>query len=366
MPVPWVRCVAYVSVSESTIELAEDQQPALPPPARLHDRQPLGAVVPADPWQTVRLIGFAAFAVCYVWWFFARGLIIDRISVALSVGIFIVIGHLGRPLRRWGWLVFDCLCYCAMWLIYEESRGWADHAGFPLQVEAPRNIDRFLFFGTDPNVWLQHQLYDRNVVHWYDKVASSTYYTHFIFPVIAIAVLWVTNHREWARFIKRFATLLVVACTMFVLMPTVPPWMADDKYHIIDPLVRHTGRGFQSMGLKGFVRSWQSALDWGNAVAAMPSLHAGFALFVPAFFLPLIKPKWLKALVLLFPILMLTSLVYFGEHYVVDGLVAWIIVGLSFLFWGWMEKRQRRVRAERAHRSFGRPVERPLDHVAVV
>ena len=181
-----------------------------------------------------------------------------------------------------------------MWLAYEQSRGWADHAGFPLQVEMPRNVDRFLFFGTDPTVWLQHHFYDPHEIHWYDKVASATYFTHFIFPVIAIAVVWVTSHREWARFIKRFASLLFVACTMFVLMPTVPPWMAADRRHfdfrILPPLTRHTGRGFRDLGLKGFVNQWQSALDWGNAVAAMPSLHAAFALFVPAFFLPRIKP----------------------------------------------------------------------------
>ena len=46
---------------------------------------------------------------------------------------------------------------------------------------------------------------------------------------------------------------------------------------------------------------WKNALDWGNAVAAMPSLHASFALIVPAFFLPWIKPIWLKAVVLRLP-----------------------------------------------------------------
>ena len=39
--------------------------------------------------------------------------------------------------------------------------------------------------------------------------------------------------------------------------------------------------------------------------------------------------------------MMLTSLVYFGEHWVIDGLVGWMLVGLSFLFWGWFETRQR-------------------------
>lgn len=333
-------------VEEAVPQVSERDIPVAPP------KLTLAQVVPADPWFTVRAVLFAAFVLMYIWWFFTYGLIIDRISVAISVGVFIVIGHLGRPVRRWAWLVFDVAVYCAMWLAYEQTRGWADRADFALQVEAPRNIDRFLFFGTDPNVWLQRHFYDPEVVHWYDTVASATYFTHFIFPVIAIAVVWVTSHREWARFIKRFATLLFVACTMFVLLPTVPPWMAADRrtydFQILDPLVRHTGRGFRELGLKGFVNEWQSALDWGNAVAAMPSLHAGFALFVPAFFLPRVRPIWLKVVLLAFPVIMLTSLVYFGEHYVIDGLIGWLIVGAAFGFWGWFERRQRRTRAARA------------------
>ena len=186
----------------------------------------------------------------------------------------------------------------------------------------------FLCFGADPSVWLQQHFYDPRVVYWYDKVASTTYFTHFVLSVIAIAVLWVTSHEEWARFMKRFATLLFVACAMFVVLPTVPPWLVSSQYHVLAPLARHTGRGFTALGLKGFVKTWQSALDWGNAIAAMPSLHASFALFVPAFFLPKIKPVWLKAVVLTFPVVMLTSLVDFGEHYVNDGLAGWIMVGL--------------------------------------
>ena len=322
------------------------------------DAIPLDAVVPSDAWYSVRTVGFVVFAVGYIWWFAAKGLIIDRISVAISIGIFIVIGHLGRPLRRWGQLAFDITCYAVMWFTYEQTRGWGDRAGFPLQVEAPRNIDRFLFFGTDPNVWMQRRFYDAKIIHWYDKVASATYYTHFIFPVIALAILWVTSHREWARFMKRFATLLFVACIGFVTMPTVPPWMAASRkppyqYQILEPLARHTGRGFQALGFKGFVNVWQRALDWGNAIAAMPSLHAGFALFVPAFFLPRVPWLWAKILIMTFPLIMLTSLVYFGEHYVIDGLAGWAIVGASFAFWGWFERRQRRQQAGRAVAALG-------------
>jgi membrane-associated phospholipid phosphatase len=52
--------------------------------------------------------------------------------------------------------------------------------------------------------------------------------------------------------------------------------------------------------------------------------------------------------VLLFPVMMLTSLVYLAEHWVIDGLIGWAIVGGSFWFWNWQEARRRRVRAERS------------------
>ena len=54
---------------------------------------------------------------------------------------------------------------------------------------------------------------------------------------------------------------------------------------------------------------------------------------------------WLKVVVLVFPVLMLTSLVYLAEHWVIDGLVGWAIVGGSFWFWNRFENRQRRKRA---------------------
>ncbi len=92
-----------------------------------------------------------------------------------------------------------------MWYAYERTRGAADALGFPVQVEAMRNIDRLLFFGNDPNVVLQQHFWN-TPVRWWDVVASSIYYTHFVFPVIALAVLWVVSHRQWVRFMKRFAT----------------------------------------------------------------------------------------------------------------------------------------------------------------
>ncbi len=70
--------------------------------------------------------------------------------------MFLICAFIGRPLRQWGILAIDLVLYCVMWYVYETTRGAADGKlfgiRFPLQVQAPRNIDRFLFFGHDPNV----------------------------------------------------------------------------------------------------------------------------------------------------------------------------------------------------------------------
>jgi PAP2 superfamily len=318
---------------------------------QLDHRVALGAVVPVDYLAWVRRTALTIFCAYAIVWTRDNGILWDRLGVARAVAVFLVCAFVGRPARQWGILAIDLSLYCVMWYAYETTRGAADGKifgiKFPLQVQSVRNIDRFLFFGHDPNVVLQDHFWKASV-HWYDKVASLTYFTHFIFVPIVMGALWATTHRQWARFMKRFATVLGVACVMFIVLPTAPPWMAANNYHLTPPLSRSAGRGFTAMGLHAAAVSWKNALDWGNAVAAMPSLHASFALIVPAFFLPWIKPRWLKVVVLLFPIIMLTSLVYLAEHWVIDGLVGWAIVGGSFLFWNRFEDRQRRNRAQRA------------------
>lgn len=335
-------------------------------PGSTDTRRALSTVVPVEWLRPVRLVLMFTYLATYLWWLRFKGLPVDRISVAISVGIFLVCAFIGRSWRTWSVLLLDCLAYCLMWLSYEKTRGAADDGisvlglfriKFPVQVETMRHIDRALFFGHDPNIVLQDHFWERSV-RWYDVVASSVYMTHFVLPIVVMAVLWATSHRQWTRFMKRFASLLTIACIMFVLLPTVPPWMAASvrypQYKFFDVNVfRDAGRGFRHIGFFGFTADYKVQLSNGNGVAAMPSLHASFALIVPAFFLPLIRRRWLKGVALLFPVTMLTSLVYLGEHWVVDGLVGWAITGGCFWFWGRMEQRTRRIRSERARTALG-------------
>ncbi len=318
---------------------------------------PEGRVVPPDPWHRVRVVLLLAYTAAYATWFALEGIILDGVGLLLSVMVLLVLLNVGRGGREWGRLLVDVVLYTAMWLAYDETRGASDHLGFPVQVSAMGNIDRVLFLGTDPNAWLQRTFYSAQHVRWYDVAASLLYFSHFVVPFVVIVVLWVRDHREWVRFMRRFATVLLIACVSFVVLPTAPPWMAADG-----ALARPAGRGWVYLGLRTVASTWETGRDWTNDVAAMPSLHAAYSLFVVAFFLPRIRRTWVKAVLLAYPLAMGIALVYLAEHYVVDVLAGWAVVGVSFLVWNRIERRSRQRRAARSRAALGAPagaVERP-------
>lgn len=310
-----------------------------------------GATWSRDAWQRVRLLLILTYVVAYVVWLLEVGLIIDRISVLTSVAILLLIANVGRSRRMWRLLGVDFVLYVAMWIAYDETRGAADRVGMPLQVESVRNVDRFLFGGADPNVWLQDRFFSPDHVRWYDVLASVLYYSHFIVPVAVIVILWVRSRPEWVRFMRRFATVLAIGCVSFVLLPTAPPWMAAGgsrsiPLHALPSLERPVARGWAALNVDSFIHAWETGRDWVNPVAAIPSLHAAFSLFVVVFWFPSIRRRWVRAVLLAYPLLMGCALVYLAEHWVIDLVAGWAVVGASFAIWGAIERRVTRRRAD--------------------
>ena len=76
-----------------------------------------------------------------------------------------------------------------------------------------------------------------------------------------------------------------------------------------------------------------------NPFAAVPSLHAAFSLLAVAFFLPG-RSRRMQALMLLFPLAMAWTLVYAGEHYVIDIIFGWLYVVVVMMAWTAWENRR--------------------------
>jgi hypothetical protein len=84
------------------------------------------------------------------------GVPVDRIAVTLWILGAFAFANVGKPLRAQRNMLRDWSVYAAMLFGYEYSRGLADQLGVPVHRTLVRDIDRAMFFGTDPNVWMQH------------------------------------------------------------------------------------------------------------------------------------------------------------------------------------------------------------------
>lgn len=108
----------------------------------------------------------------------------------------------------------------------------------------------------------------------------------------------------------------------------------------MDAIARPTVRGWTHLGLDTVSRVIERGREVVNPVAAVPSLHVAFSLIVVLFFAKQM-PNWLRPVVVVFPALMMLTLVYFGEHFVSDGILGVAYVLIAFRFWSHYEGSRR-------------------------
>ena len=75
---------------------------------------------------------------------------------------------------------------------------------------------------------------------------------------------------------------------------------------------------------------FEKGQNYANNVAAMPSLHAAYALLI-ALYLWKMVPPWARVLLALYPPAMAFALVYSGEHYLVDCFAGWAYAVAAFV-----------------------------------
>ena len=253
------------------------------------------------------------------------GVPVDRVAVTLWILGAFVFANVGKPLRAQRNMLRDWSVFAAMLFAYEYSRGLADQLGVPVQKTLVRDMDRLMFFGADPSVWLQERLNISSNLAWYEYPLAVTYMTHFILPMGTAVLLWWVSREQWVRYVRRLSILFFLAVATYVVLPVAPPWMIS-KEGLIGPIKRITARGWTEMGLHTVSKLFERGSAIANPVAAMPSLHAACALLAVVFFWSKMR-IWMKPIALVLPAAMAFCLVYFGEHYVAD-----IIFGFAYVW----------------------------------
>ena len=210
-------------------------------------------------------------------------------------------------------------------IVFDWMRGWADKINTSIHFLPQLDVDKWLFHGTVPTVWLQQHLW-RGHVSWYDFVFLGLYLMHFLMPVIVSLVLWRWRPKFFWPFEWAIVGTTLAGIVTYAIYPAAPPWMAAQDNLLGGPFVRISGAVAQAMGVHNF-----SALDntvSPNNVAAVPSLHAAFPLIAAVFLV--LAFGWRRAgWTMIYPLTMWLGVVYMGEHYVFD-----VILGVVYALVG--------------------------------
>ncbi|HEX6032495.1 MAG TPA: phosphatase PAP2 family protein [Tepidiformaceae bacterium] len=179
----------------------------------------------------------------------------------------------------------------------DDGRGHIDGAG----------LERAVFHG-EPGAWLQttFDLAHSPTAHW----ATLAVYVAW-FPVMPLAALFVfvRERRHFLPFLTFVFVVVFIGDLCAWLWPVSPPWMEPGVTRLI-------------------VRQGQ---DVGgadpNPFAAFPSLHAAVPMAAGVYILLRTRERRFGLAMVAFAVATGIAVVVMGEHWVIDVLAGWVIVG---------------------------------------
>jgi hypothetical protein len=304
------------------------------------------------------------------------GLAFNRELLLVYIATGLAAASIGRRHKMFA-VLCDWLPFALVLVVYDLSRGAATLVGARTLWQFQPQVDRWLFFGTVPTVWLQERI-KMPQPPWWEVIISGIYMSFFVLPYVVAAVLWLRNRTDWAAFVRRFVALSFVALVVYIVLPAAPPWAAarctaaDIARGPSSPhCMFRSPAGVPHGGLLGAMHKSQpgahlfveriSTRGWGtlhlqsagallnsgqasvNLVAAIPSLHAAVTAMISIFLWRRVRPRW-RPLLLAYPLAMAFVLVYSAEHFVIDILLGWAlaaIISLTFnLLDSWWSRRR--------------------------
>jgi hypothetical protein len=166
-----------------------------------------------------------------------------------------------------------------------------------------------------------HIFNERTVQEWsrgvpYLPVVLGVAYMTLHFGATALAVRWVYRERRQAFPLVRTTLISSTALALagYVLYPAAPPRLAGLGFS--DTVTTNTGLNLSSDLLGSFY----------NPLAAVPSLHFGYAFIVGIVLVTLARRWWVRMLGAAYPAFMLFDIVATGNHFWFDAAAGGAVV----------------------------------------
>jgi membrane-associated phospholipid phosphatase len=244
-----------------------------------------------------------------------RGIEIEPQWVVLA--LLVIALALGRGRQ----FIFDFLPFLLLFFAYEVMRGFASKTGF--QPHDLSVLERAVFFGHVPTLVLQAALYHPDRVGWLDLLGIFFYFMHFVLPLAMGFVFWLDSRSYYWRFAAALLVLAFLAFVTYLFFPSTPPWLQfpHEVHKISDETIA-------KLGVAYFISPVYRHLD-PNLYAAFPSLHAAFPTLAAVYAWP--RRRRLALALAGWALCVWFSVVYLGEHYVVDALDGVVYVAAAVL-----------------------------------
>ncbi|QJR35822.1 phosphatase PAP2 family protein [Gemmatimonas groenlandica] len=248
---------------------------------------------------------------------FALG-VIPMLLIGVPVGVAFRRGDIDRVGRLY-------FVHLAALLVFVVLRDAADETGQRVFIHYPQIVDRWLGLGELPTVRLQTAWYAREQPAWHDYLMLIAYAGHFLSIWIVAFYLWLFRVATFATYMVASAISYLIALPIHFALPTAPPWFASHQ-GAGKPVARvlfEVGRGISPV-------AYDTGMQLsGNDVAAVPSLHMAVAWMIV---LSLWRHGLLsRAVAVLYAATMLWSIIYGGEHYLVDAVAGMLLAQLAWM-----------------------------------
>jgi PAP2 superfamily len=255
----------------------------------------------------------------------------------------------GWGLRWWRELIYVVLVYAA----YSAVRNQFGSGGGAVDPEPAFNHGKAI-------IQLQQNIalyFEDSLQRWYLDLPWhglirfwNIYYGLFHFVVVAIALAWMfrkapARYRLWRNTLAFTTLLALVGFASFSLMP---PRLLDDPGTYGGCQIYAAGQdlpdeaGEPPCDEYGFVDTVAEYGGWAsfgseemaavsNQYAAMPSMHIAWSTWCALVLAPLVRRRWLRALVIAYPFLTLFDIMVTANHYWIDGVGGLICLGGGYL-----------------------------------
>jgi hypothetical protein len=248
------------------------------------------------------------------------------------------------PARRLYWWR-EVLYVFAFYGIYTlvRNRGLDPDAHLQAFHNAKRVIRVEQFLHSFHEEWVQHLFYPS--AKWFLEFWNIFYGSaHFIVTVVALVWLFRRDPKRYPRWRNTLAFTTLLALIGFAFFPLMPPRLLDAAV----PLGAAQHYGFiDTLDKVGGLWSFDSGTmqKISNQYAAMPSLHFGWSSWCACVLYPMVRRRWLKPLVAIYPFLTLFAIVVTANHYWLDAAGGAAVLGIGFLlstrFTAWTERKLR-------------------------